>query len=239
MRALKLLETNLKVRTGLIAKKIGMSTIYQEDGSVVPVTLLEIEDQYVTAVRTKEKDGYNAVQISCGDIKVKNVTKPLKGHFEKAKVVPRRKSVEFVVSEDAILELGSKIMPDHFVRGQFIDVTGITIGKGFAGVMARWNFRGLEATHGVSISHRSHGSTGQCQDPGKVFKGKKMAGHLGESRVTIQNLQIFDVDLENSLLIVKGAVPGNSGSYVLVKDAVKKKTSVSLPYPASIEKAIG
>ncbi|MBN8827080.1 MAG: 50S ribosomal protein L3 [Sphingobacteriia bacterium] len=235
MRALKLLENNVKQRTGLIAKKLGMSSLYAEDGSAIPVTVLEIEEQFVSAIKEEEKDGYNAIQLACGDIKVNNVTKPLKGHFAKAKVAPKRKLAEFVVAKDALLKVGSKMKVTHFVKGQYIDVTGSTIGKGFAGVMQRWNFRGLEATHGVSITHRSHGSTGQRQDPGKVFKNKKMAGHLGNSRVTIQNLEVVDVDEANSLLIVKGAVPGNSGSYVVIKDAIKKILGSKVPYPASYE----
>lgn len=237
MRALKLIESGIKARTGMIAKKLGMSTVYQEDGSVIPVTVLEIEDQFVVSVKTEEKDGYNAVQLSSGYRKPKNVSKPVRGHYAKAGVKPSNKLVEFKVSSDALLNIGAKIRPDHFIKGQFIDITGTTIGKGFAGVMKRWNFRGLEASHGVSITHRSHGSTGQRQDPGKVFKGKKMAGHLGESRVTIQNLQVVDIDNENSLLIVKGAVPGNAGSYVIVKDAIKKNQINKLPYPASIDEA--
>lgn len=235
MRALKLLESNQKVRTGMVAKKLGMSTVYKEDGTVIPVTILEIEDQFVVSVKTSEKDGYNAIQLGTGYRKPKNVSKPIRGHFAKAKLKPANKLVEFKVSEDALINVGAKIRPDHFIKNQFVDVTGTTIGKGFAGVMKRWNFRGLEATHGVSITHRSHGSTGQRQDPGKVFKGKKMAGHLGESKVTIQNLQVVDVDNENSLLIVKGAVPGNAGSYVIVKDAVKKNQINKLPFPASID----
>lgn len=235
MRALKLLESNQKVRTGMVAKKLGMSTIYQEDGTVIPVTVLEIEDQFVVSVKTEEKDGYNAVQLGAGYRKAKNVSKSVRGIFAKAQLKPAKKLVEFKVSADALLKVGVKIRPDHFIKNQYVDITGTTIGKGFAGVMQRWNFRGLEATHGVSITHRSHGSTGQRQDPGKVFKGKKMAGHLGESRVTIQNLQVVDVDNENSLLIVKGAVPGNAGSYVIVRDAVKKNQINKLPFPASID----
>ncbi|MBN9543811.1 MAG: 50S ribosomal protein L3 [Alphaproteobacteria bacterium] len=235
MRALKLLESNQRVRTGMIAKKLGMSTIYEQNGTVIPVTVLEIENQFVLDHKTVEKNGYNALQIACGERKAKNVSKPVRGVFAKSNLKPANKIAEFKISADAFINIGAKIRPDHFIAGQFVDITGTTIGKGFAGGMKRWNFRGLEASHGVSITHRSHGSTGQRQDPGKVFKGKKMAGHLGDSKVTIQNLQVVDVDNENSLLIVKGAVPGNAGSYVIVKDAVKKNQINKLPFPASVD----
>ncbi|HYL17797.1 MAG TPA: 50S ribosomal protein L3, partial [Burkholderiales bacterium] len=208
-------------RTGLLAKKLGMTRIFQDDGTHVPVTVLLLDQLQVVAQRTKEKDGYTAVQLGWGKAKVKNVSKPNRGHFTNAKVEPKMKLAEFRVAEDALLEPGATLSAAHFAVGQIVDVCGLTQGKGFAGGMKRWNFGGLRATHGVSVSHRSHGSTGQRQDPGKVFKGKKMAGHLGDERVSIQNLQIVRVDAERGLLFVKGAVPGAEGSWVEVRDAAK------------------
>jgi large subunit ribosomal protein L3 len=221
-------------RTGLIARKLGMTRLFNEDGSTVPVTLLHLDDVRVVAARTDEKDGYDAVQLGIGRAKAKNVTKPNKGHFAKAGVEAPRKLVEFRVAADAALQPGQKLTAAHFVKGQRVDVTGITKGKGFAGAMKRWNFAGLEATHGVSISHRSHGSTGNRQDPGKTFKNKKMAGHLGVERVTTQNLVIAGVDEEKGLLMVKGAIPGAKGGYVLVRDAVKRARPAEAPFPAAV-----
>ncbi|GBD42061.1 50S ribosomal protein L3 [bacterium HR39] len=222
------------MRTGLIAKKLGMTRVFGVDGSHIPVTVLHVEDCEVVAVRTKEKDGYTAVQLGAGRRKPKNVTKPMRGHFAKAGVEPKAKLAEFRVSEDALLPVGVRLHVGHFVAGQYVDVTGTSIGKGFAGAMKRWGFGGLRATHGVSISHRSHGSTGQRQDPGKVFKGKKMAGHMGHRRVTVQNLEVFGVDPERGLILVKGAVPGPKGGWVLVRDAVKRKLPKEAPWPAAI-----
>mgnify|MGYP001054467636 CR=1 FL=1 len=220
-------------RTGLIARKLGMTRLFNEDGSTVPVTVLHVDDVRVVAARTAEKDGYTAVQLGIGHAKPKNVSKPMKGHFAKAGVEAPRKLVEFRVAPDAVLDPGTRLSAAHFVKGQKVDVTGVTIGKGFAGAMKRWNFGGLEASHGVSISHRSHGSTGNRQDPGKVFKNKKMAGHLGVERVTTQNLEVAQVDAEKGLLLVKGSVPGAEGSFVLVRDAIKRPRPADAPYPAA------
>jgi len=222
------------MRSGLVAQKVGMTRIFDDAGDHVPVTVLKIDNCQVVAVRTAETDGYTAVQLGVGKAKVKNVTKPMRGHFAKAKVEPKAKLVEFRVDADALIEVGAELTADHFVPGQFVDVAGITIGKGFAGGMKRWNFGGLRATHGVSVSHRSHGSTGNRQDPGRTFPNKKMAGHLGQERVTIQNLKVVSVDVENGLLLVKGSVPGAKGGYVLIKDAVKKKAPEGLPFPAAV-----
>ena len=224
------------MRTGLIAKKLGMSRIFEADGTHVPVTVLSVEGLQVVNVKTAEKDGYNAVQLGTGAIKAKNVSKPLKGYFAKAKVEPKKKLGEFRVSEDCLLSVGSELSVEHFVAGQYVDVCATSIGKGFAGVMKRHNFAGLEATHGVSISHRSHGSTGQRQDPGKVFKGKKMAGHLGAERVTVQNLKVVAVDPSKNLIMVKGGVPGSQNAWVRITDAVKKPATVTLPMPAGLKK---
>ncbi|MDQ1081263.1 50S ribosomal protein L3 [Pseudoroseomonas cervicalis] len=222
-------------RTGLIAKKLGMTRLFNDDGSTVPVTVLHLDQVRVVATRTDEKDGYNAVQLGFGLAKPKNVSKPNKGHFAKAGVEAPKKVVEFRVAADAMLEPGAKLSANHFVKGQIVDVTGTSKGKGFAGAMKRWNFSGLEATHGVSISHRSHGSTGNRQDPGKTFKNlKKMAGHLGVERVTTQNLEVAGFDLEKGLLLVKGAVPGAKGGYVLVRDAVKSARPADAPFPAAV-----
>lgn len=224
------------MRTGLIAKKLGMSRIFEADGTHVPVTVLSVNDLKVVAVKTAQKDGYTAVQLGTGAVKAKNVSKPLKGHFAKAKVEPKKKLAEFRVSEDCLLSVGNELSADHFVPGQYVDVCATSIGKGFAGVMKRHNFAGLEATHGVSVSHRSHGSTGQRQDPGKVFKGKKMAGHMGAERVTVQNLKVVSVDALKGLVMVKGAVPGAENAWVRVTDAVKKTANVTLPMPAGLKK---
>lgn len=222
------------MRSGVIAKKLGSSRLFRE-GVSVPVTLLQIESCQVVGVKTSSKNGYNAVQLGAGDIKEKRVSKSLKGIFSKSKVGLKRKLKEFRVSEDALLDVGFEIKVNHYVVGQYVDVQGSSKGKGFAGVMKRHNFAGLEATHGVSISHRSHGSTGQCQDPGKVFKGKKMAGHLGDVNVTQQNIVVMDADLENNILVVCGSVPGCKGSYVYIKDSVKKVRPYEAPYPAVLE----
>jgi large subunit ribosomal protein L3 len=221
-------------RTGLIAKKLGMSRLFNEDGSTIPVTLLHVDNVRVVAKRSAEKDGYEAVQLGIGIAKPKNVSKANKGHFAKAAVEAPRKVVEFRVAGDAVLEPGAVLSSAHFVAGQKVDVTGVTVGKGFAGAMKRWNFSGLEASHGVSVSHRSHGSTGNRQDPGKTFKNKKMAGHLGVERVTTQNLEVAGVDAEKGLLLIKGAVPGSKGGYVLVRDAVKRARHADAPFPAAI-----
>lgn len=222
------------MRTGLIAEKLGMTRLLTEKGEHIPMTLLKVDNCQVVATKTAEKDGYTAVQVGVGVRKPSRVSKAMRGHFAKAKVEPKKKMVEFRVSEDALLKAGDQISVNHFLMGQYVDVTGTSIGKGFAGAMKRHNFGGLRASHGVSISHRSHGSTGQRQDPGKVFKGKKMAGHLGDERVTIQNLEIVLMDAEKGLLGVRGAVPGNPGGFVLIRDAVKKKSPTGLPYPAGL-----
>ena len=225
------------MRTGLIALKLGMTRHFTETGDHVPVTVLKVDNCQVVAVRTAEKDGYTAVQLGVGKAKVKNVSQGMRGHYAKAKVEPKAKLVEFRVTPDALLEVGAELTAAHFVPGQFVDVIGITKGRGFSGVMRRWNFGGLRATHGVSVSHRSHGSTGQRQDPGKVFKNKKMAGHYGVERVTIQNLKILAADVERGLLYLTGAVPGFDGAYVLVKDAAKRPAPKGLPFPAALRQA--
>ena len=199
------------MRTGLIAEKVGMTRVFDAEGAHVPVTVLKMAGCQVVAVRTAEKDGYTAVQLGIGKAKVKNVTKPMRGHFAKAKVEPKRRLVEFRVSADALLEVGAELSAEHFLPGQFVDVTANSIGKGFAGVMKRHNFGGLRASHGVSVSHRSHGSTGNRQDPGRTFPGKKMAGHLGDERITTQNLKIVSVDAERGLIMIRGSVPGANG----------------------------
>ena len=201
-------------RSGVIARKLGMTRLFAEDGSHVPVTVLQLDQCQVVGVRTKDKDGYTAVQIGAGKAKVKNVTKPVRGHYAKAKVEPKKTLVEFRVSDDALLTVGAELSASHFVVGQFVDVAGTSIGKGFAGAMRRWNFAGLEASHGVSISHRSHGSTGGRQDPGRTFKNKKMAGHWGVERVTTQNLKVVATDAEKGLIMVRGSVPGPEGGWV-------------------------
>jgi len=222
------------MRTGLLAEKLGMTRLFTEDGSHIPVSVLKIDACEVVAARRPEKDGYCAVQLGIGRAKSKNVTKAMRGHFAKAKVVPKAKVTEFRVSEDAILEPGTALSVGHFVVGQYVDVCGTSIGKGFAGAMKRWGFRGLRASHGVSISHRSHGSTGQCQDPGRVFKGKKMAGQMGNRRATAQNLQVVGIDRDRGLLLIKGGVPGAKGGYVRVTDAIKRALADGAPYPAGV-----
>ena len=222
------------MRTGVIAKKLGMTRLFKEDGTHVPVTVLHLDEVRVVAARTVETDGYNAVQLGYGKAKIKNVSKPQKGHFAKAKVEPAAKLVEFRVADDALLEPGAQLSPSHFSVGQFVDVAGVTKGKGFAGGMKRWHFAGLEASHGVSISHRSLGSTGNRQDPGKTFKNKKMAGHLGVERVTTLNLEIAAVDADKGLVMIKGAVPGAPGGFVLVRDAIKRARHADAPYPAAL-----
>ncbi|WP_300296540.1 50S ribosomal protein L3 [Ferrovibrio sp.] len=225
------------MRTGLVARKLGMTRLFTEDGTHVPVTVLKVDNCQVVAQRTEEKDGYTALQLGVEAAKPKNVTKALRGHFAKANVEPKRKLVEFRVPAEALVDVGAELSVEHFVVGQFVDVSGSTIGKGFAGVMKRHNFRGLEATHGVSISHRSHGSTGQRQDPGKVFKGKKMAGHMGDRNRTQQNLQVVRTDAARGLIMLKGSVPGSEGQYVVVRDAVKKPRAKDLPMPAALKAA--
>ncbi len=222
------------MRTGLIAKKLGMTRIFKEDGTHVPVTVLHLDEVQVVDVRTEERDGYTALQLGFGKAKVKNVTQPNRGHFARVKVEPKKRLVEFRVSPDAVLETGATLSAAHFVVGQKIDVCGITKGKGFAGGMKRWNFRGLEASHGVSVSHRSLGSTGNRQDPGKTFKNKKMPGHLGVERVTTLNLEVAGIDAVRGLIMVHGAVPGAKGDYVQVRDAVKKARHADAPYPAGL-----
>jgi large subunit ribosomal protein L3 len=226
------------MRTGLLAKKLGMTRLFKDDGTHVPVTVLHLDKVQVVAAKTEATDGYNAVQLGWGTAKVKNVSQPNKGHFARAKVEPKQRLAEFRVSADALLEPGATLSPEHFVVGQKVDVCGISQGKGFAGGMKRWNFAGLEASHGVSASHRSLGSTGNRQDPGKTFKNKKMEGHMGVDRVTTLNLEIAGIDLPRGLLMVKGAVPGAKGGYVFVRDAIKKDRHPDAPYPAGLIAAI-
>jgi len=223
------------MRSGMIAQKVGMTRVFGEDGSHIPVTVLKVDKCQVVAKRTHKTDGYNAIQVGVGTAKVKRVSKQMRGHFAKAEVEPKQKLQEFRVSEEALIGPGAEILVDHFVVGQRVDVAGTSIGKGFAGAMKRHNFAGLRASHGVSVSHRSHGSTGNSQDPGKVWKGKKMAGHMGDARVTIQNLMVVSTDLEKGIILLKGAVPGAKGSYVLIKDAVKDDVPDEAPFPASIK----
>jgi len=224
------------MRTGVIAEKVGMTRVFAVNGAHVPVTVLRIDGLQVVAQRTQEKDGYTAVQLGAGARKVKNTTKPMRGHFAKSNVEPKRKLAEFRVDASSMLDVGAELSADHFVAGQLVDITGTTIGKGFQGVMKRHNFAGLRASHGVSISHRSHGSTGMRQDPGRVFKGKKMAGHMGQVTATTQNLEVVRADAERGLLLIKGAVPGAKGSYVLVRDAVKASIPDAAPKPAGLRK---
>ena len=222
------------MRSGLIVQKVGMTRLFTEAGKHVPVTVLKLDKCQVVAQRTEEKDGYSAVQLGSGFAKVKRTSSAMRGHFAKAKVEPKRRVAEFRVSADNLIDVGAELAASHFIEGQKVDATGVSIGKGFAGAMKRHNFGGLRASHGVSISHRSHGSTGQCQDPGKVFKGKKMAGHMGDSRVTIQNLEVVKTDVTRGLLMVKGAVPGAKGGWILLRDAVKRPLPDGLPYPAGL-----
>ncbi len=223
------------MRTGLIARKEGMTRVFDEDGVHIPVTVLKVESCQVTDIRTKDKDGYVAVQLGVGVAKAKNTSKAMRGHFGKAKVEPKSKVAEFRVSDDAVLDIGAELGVNHFIAGQFVDVTGTSVGKGFAGVMKRHNFGGLRASHGVSVSHRSHGSTGQNQDPGRVFKGKKMAGHMGDVTVTTQNLKVVGVDLEEGLILIRGAVPGSKKGWVFVNDAVKRALPEGVPFPAGLK----
>ena len=221
------------MRCGLIARKMGMTRVFTEEGEHVPVTVLQLDGCQVVAQRTEERDGYTALQLGSGAAKVKRVTRPMRGHFARAEVEPKRKLAEFRVSPDALIEVGSELLADHFVAGQKVDVVGTSIGKGFAGAMKRHNFAGLRASHGVSVSHRSHGSTGHSQEPGKVFKGKKMAGHMGDARVTTQNLQVVSTDPDRGVILIRGAVPGARGGWVLVHDAVKAPRPEDVPWPGS------
>jgi large subunit ribosomal protein L3 len=227
------------MRTGLLAKKLGMTRLFKDDGTHVPVTVLHVDDVQVVAARTQAHDGYDAVQLGWGHAKVKNVTKPNKGHYARAKVEPKQKLVEFRVAADAVLEPGATLSAAHFLVGQRVDVCGTSKGKSFQGTMKRWNYHGLEASHGVSISHRSPGSTGNRQDPGKTFKGKKMSGHLGVDRITTQNLEVARVDAEKGLIFIKGAVPGAKGGFVMVTDAIKRTRPADAPYPAALAAAQG
>jgi large subunit ribosomal protein L3 len=223
------------LRTGLIAKKVGMTRLFMEDGKQIPVTVLALENLQVVAQRTAETNGYTAVQLGAGNAKAKRTSQAMRGHFAKAKVEPKRKVAEFRVAPENMINVGETLTANHYFEGQYVDVCGTSIGKGFAGAMKRHNFGGLRATHGVSVSHRSHGSTGQCQDPGKVFKGKKMAGHMGSARVTTQNLQVVKTDADRGVIMVKGAVPGSKGGWVTIKDAVKKPTPENVIYPAGLQ----
>ena len=214
-----------------------MTRIFADDGQHVPVTVLQVDANQVVAHKTREKDGYTALQVGAGRAKVKNTSKALRGHFAKAGVEPKRRIAEFRIAEDALVDLGAELSADHFVVGQKVDVIGTSIGKGFAGAMKRWNFSGLRASHGVSVSHRAHGSTGQCQDPGRVFKGKKMAGHLGAERVTVQNLMVVETRASEGLIMLKGAVPGHADGWVLLRDAVKCPRPDEAPFPAAVKSA--
>ncbi|MBZ4689941.1 50S ribosomal protein L3 [Cereibacter changlensis] len=225
------------MRSGVIAKKLGMTRLFLEDGKQVPVTVLQLDALQVVAQRTADRDGYTAVQLGAGVAKAKRTTAGMRGHFAKANVEPKRKIAEFRVTPDCLIGVGEEITADHYFAGQFVDVAGTSIGKGFQGAMKRHNFGGLRASHGVSVSHRSHGSTGQCQDPGKVFKGKKMAGHMGAVRVTTQNLQVVRTDSDRGLIMIKGAVPGSKGGWVTIKDAVKKPVPDNVIIPAALRSA--
>jgi large subunit ribosomal protein L3 len=222
------------VRSGVIARKLGMTRVFTDAGRHVPVTVLKLDNVQVVSTRSSDKDGYTAVQLGAGAAKAKNMSKAMRGHFAKANVLPKSKVVEFRVSEDAVLDIGSTIAPSHFVAGQKVDVVGTTQGKGFAGAMKRHNFAGLRASHGVSISHRSHGSTGQCQEPGKVFKGKRMAGHMGAVRNTTQNIEVVAVDNDEGVVLLQGAVPGPRGGWVLISDAIKVALPDGVPFPAGL-----
>jgi large subunit ribosomal protein L3 len=227
------------MRSGVIAQKVGMTRIFTEAGEQVGVTVLKVDNCQVVAQRTEEKDGYVALQLGAGLAKVKNTSKGARGHFAKASVEPKRKLAEFRLSKDNVIEVGAELTADHFVVGQFVDVTGTSKGKGFQGVMKRWNFGGGRATHGNSLSHRIPGSTGQRQDPGKVFKGKKMAGHMGDERVTAQNLKVVKTDAGRGLIMVEGAVPGAKGGWIFVRDAVKRKLPDGEPTPGAVKKREG
>ena len=223
------------LRTGLIAKKVGMTRLFMADGRQIPVTVLSLENLQVVAQRTADTNGYTAVQLGAGNAKAKRTSQAMRGHFAAAKVEPKRKVAEFRVAPENMINVGETLTANHYFEGQYVDVCGTSIGKGFQGAMKRHNFGGLRATHGVSVSHRSHGSTGQCQDPGKVFKGKKMAGHMGSARVTTQNLQVVKTDADRGVIMVKGAVPGSKGGWVTIKDAVKKPTPENVMYPAGLK----
>ncbi len=223
------------MRSGVIAQKVGMTRIFTEAGEHIPVTVLKLENVQVLGHRTNDKNGYTALQLGAGTRKPSRLTKSERASFAKVEVEPKRKLAEFRVSPENLIEVGAEITADHFVPGQFVDITGSSQGKGFQGAMKRWNFSGLRATHGVSVVHRSHGSTGQRQDPGKVFKGKKMAGHLGDERVTTQNLVVAKIDVARGLVMVRGAVPGSKGGWVLVRDAVKKAPHKDLPKPGAFK----
>ncbi len=221
-------------RSGVIAQKMGMTRVYSDAGEHIPVTVLKVDNCQVVAQRTVESNGYTALQLGVGTRKVKNTPKALRGHFAAANVEPKRRVAEFRVSEDSLVDVGAEITADHFVSGQYVDVVGTSIGKGFAGAMKRHNFGGMRASHGVSVSHRAHGSTGQCQDPGKVFKGKKMAGHLGAERVTTQNLVVVKTDADRGLILVRGSVPGAKGGWIMISDAIKRTLPAEAPMPAAI-----
>jgi len=227
------------MRSGVIAQKMGMTRVFTDAGEHIPVTVLKLSNCQVLGHRTKEKNGYVALQLGSGSRRSVYMPKAERGQFALAKVEPKREVAEFRVSEDAMIPVGAEITADHFVAGQFVDVTGTSIGKGFAGGMKRWNFRGLRATHGVSLSHRSIGSTGQRQDPGKTFKNKKMAGHMGDDRITTQNLRVVQTDVERGLLLVEGAVPGSKGGWIMVRDAVKKPLPKEAPKPGKFRVAGG
>ena len=227
------------MRSGVIAQKVGMTRIFNDAGEHVPVTVLKMDHCQVVAQRTADKNGYTAVQLGVGTVKVKNVSKAQRGHFAVAHVEPKRKTAEFRVAPENLIEVGAEITAEHFIPGQLVDVTGTSIGKGFAGAMKRWNFGGLRATHGVSVSHRSHGSTGNRQDPGKVFKNKKMAGHLGDERITTQNVKVVKIDATRGLIMICGSVPGSKGGWVLVRDAVKHAIPKDAPKPAALRKPAG
>jgi large subunit ribosomal protein L3 len=222
------------MRTGVIAKKVGMTRLFQADGRHVPVTVLQLDGVQVVGRREADRDGYTAVQLGAGKAKAKNIAKPQRAAFGKAEVEPKAKVVEFRVAEDALLEVGATLSAEHFIAGQLVDVSGVTQGKGFAGAMKRWNFRGLRATHGVSVSHRSHGSTGNRQDPGRVFKNKKMAGHMGARNRTQQNLEVVRTDPARGLIFIKGSVPGHKGSWLTIQDAIKIPRREDAPYPAGL-----
>ncbi|MEO1695298.1 MAG: 50S ribosomal protein L3 [Pseudomonadota bacterium] len=221
------------MRSGLIAQKIGMTRIFTDEGEHIPVTVLKVDNCQVVGQRTADKNGYTAVQLGVGSRKPKNMSRAEREVFAKVEIEPKRKVVEFRVSEDNLIDIGATMTVDHFIAGQHVDVTGTSQGKGFAGAMKRWNFSGMRATHGVSVSHRAHGSTGQNQDPGKVFKGKKMAGHLGAERVTTQNLRVVQTDTERGLIMIRGAVPGSKGGWVMVRDAVKQPLPADVPTPGA------
>src|SRR5881227_1009658 len=225
------------MRTGLIAQKLGMTRVFTDEGNHVAVTVLRVANCQGVAQRTQETDGYTALQLGVGAAKVKNVTKPQRGHFAKAKVEPKARLAEFRVSDDALVDVGAEITAAHFLPGQYVDVTGTSIGKGFAGGMKRWNFGGLRATHGVSVSHRSIGSTGGRQDPGKTWKNKKMPGRMGVDRITTLNLRVVSTDVERGLILVEGAVPGSKGGWIRVRDAIKKPLPKEAPKPGKFKVA--